>query len=246
MPSLKGAQAPVEPGAAVLAQVPVAVEVKSATSSPTSPASEKPAFKPGLSFSIFAGPDINGVNNLRNTGNGLSGGVALTYQIVPRLSISAGVAYAKKLYSTEFANYKPNTSYTFPANPSLVDADCRVLDLPVNINYRVWKKKSNAIQVTAGLSSYLMLKEEYYFDYKYNTQGGPSHYETRNKNKHYLGVVNLSAGYEKALSKDLSVGVSPYLKLPITDIGYGNVRLESAGITTNLRFNLGGLKANKK
>ena len=157
---------------------------------------EKRTFKPSLSLSVFGGPDINGVNNLKNTDHGLSGGLSLTYTLTPRLSVSAGVAYAKKLYSTDFANYKPNSSYKFPTPPTMVDADCRVLDLPVNVNYTVCNKKSNSIQVTAGMSSYLMLREEYYYNYDYGNYG-PRTYEIKNRNKHYLGVLNLGVGYRK-------------------------------------------------
>lgn len=205
----------------------------------------QPAFRSSLSLTVFGGPDINGVNNLKNTGNGISGGLSLTYTIAPRLSLSAGVAYAKKLYSTDFANYKPNSNYKFPTPPSVVDADCRVLDLPVNVNYTVWNKKSNAIQVSAGMSSYLMLREEYYYNYDYGSYG-PQKYEVKNRNKHYLGVLNLGVGYRKDLNKNLSFGVNPYFKMPVTDIGYGNVKLESAGIATSLNFNLRGLKPNNK
>ncbi len=204
-------------------------------------------FKSSLSFSVFAGPDINGVNNLKNTGRGTSAGIAVTYHVLPRLSISTGVGYAKKLYSTDFSNYRPNTSYTFPTNPSIVDADCRVLDIPLNLNYTIWQKKTNAIGISAGMSSYLMLREDYEYDYDYAYGGrpGPHHYGVKNQNRHYLGVMNLGVEYQKKLNRDLSVGVSPYVKLPVTDIGYGNVKLESAGITTSLNFNLRGLKSEK-
>ena len=225
-----------------LVEIPIPIEKRS-EEGPAAP--EKTKFKPSLSLGVFGGPDINGVNNLKNSDNGLSGGLSLTYAVAPRLSITAGVAYAKKLYSTDFANYKPNSNYKFPTPPSIVDADCRVLDLPVNVNYTVWNKKSNSIEVSAGMSSYLMLREEYYYNYDYGSYG-PRKYEIKNRNKHYLGVINLGVGYRKDLNKNLSIGVNPYFKLPVTDIGYGNVKLESAGITTSLNFNLRGLKPNRE
>lgn len=212
---------------------------------PAEPATDQP-FRRSLTLSVFAGPDINGVNNLKNTGRGTSAGIALTYTVLPRLSITAGAAYAKKLYSTDFANYKPRTSYTFPTNPSMVDADCRVLDLPINLNYTVWQKKTNAVGISAGMSSYLMLREDYTYDYDYGSRPGPARYGIRNRNRHYLGVMNFGAEYRKQVGRDLSIGVSPYVKLPVTDIGYGNVKLESAGITTSLNFNLRGIKSDKK
>ncbi|HEY1023991.1 MAG TPA: hypothetical protein VGE26_02410 [Sphingobacteriaceae bacterium] len=206
----------------------------------------KAEFKPTLSISVFAGPDINGVNNLKNNDGGISGGIALTYTVHRKWSVSVGAAYAKKLYSTDFVNYRPATTYRFPIDPSIVDADCRVLDIPLNVNYTAWSRKDQAVQLSAGLSSYFMLKEDYHFEYRDPATKGPTYYETKNKNRHYLGVVNLGVGYKKHLSENISVGVSPFIKLPVTDIGYGNVKLQSAGVTTSISIKLPSVKPSRK
>lgn len=205
----------------------------------------KPRFRPSFSFSVYAGPDINGVNNLKNIDGGISGGITLSYAFKPKWSVSAGAAYAKKLYNTGFSNYKPRSNYKFPVNPSGVDADCRLLDVPLNINYTAWSKKGQELRLSAGLSSYFMLSEDYHFKYDNAAVQSPKYYEVKNKNKHYLGVVNLGVEYQKSVSKNLKIGISPYVKLPVTDIGYGNVRLQSAGITTSVNIQLPSLKSAK-
>ena len=86
--------------------------------------------------------------------------------------------------------------------------------------------------VSAGLSTYLMKKEEYNYFFKY-TATGPTHnrkmiYE--NDNNHFFSVVTLSGGYKRNLSKRVFVSAEPYLKLPVSGIGYGKVKLNSGGI----------------
>jgi hypothetical protein len=46
--------------------------------------------------------------------------------------------------------------------------------------------------------------------------------------------LKLSAGYEKKLSSKIFLTAEPYLNLPLTGIGYGKVKLYSAGILFSL------------
>lgn len=191
-----------------------------------------------FSLSLLAGPDINGVNTLKSGRGGLSAGILMNYKISENISISTGVVYAKKLYSARFADYKPKTNYKFPVSPEIVNADCRVLDIPLNMNFTVWSSGKNTLQLAGGISSYLMLNENYSFSYKNPAVAWSKNYYITNRNKHYLGILNFGAAYQRKVSDEISVGIQPYLKVPVTDIGYGNVKLMSAGIVTFVNLNL--------
>jgi hypothetical protein len=56
-----------------------------------------------------------------------------------------------------------------------------------------------------------------------------------NKNKHYFSVFTLSAGYQRNLSRSVSVAAEPYLKIPVNGIGFGKMQLNSAGILFSLQ-----------
>lgn len=49
-------------------------------------------------------------------------------------------------------------------------------------------------------------------------------------NKHYFSVFNLSAGYQKNISKSVSLTVEPYIRVPLSGVGYGKVKLNSSGV----------------
>lgn len=191
-----------------------------------------------FSVSFLAGPDINGVNNLKSNRGGISAGIVVNYKLSKALSISTGALYAKKLYNSEFEYYKPNSNYKFPTDPKLVNADCRVLDIPLNINYTAFSRSKDAVALSAGISSYIMLNEGYSFTYETPATRGPKSYYISNKNKHYLGILNFGVAYERKVSDEVSIGFQPYLKLPVTDIGYGNVKLLSTGVLTSVKLNL--------
>ena len=77
-----------------------------------------------------------------------------------------------------------------------------------------------------------MKKETYNYIYKY-TATGPTisrKWTIDNENKHYFSTLTLSGGYQRNISKTLSVMLEPYIKLPLSGVGYGKVKLNSGGV----------------
>lgn len=193
-------------------------------------------FKPQIGLAIMASPDVNGVGSFQNAKVGTNIGMLLSVGVTKKLSISTGAVYAKKPYLTDFADYY--AGYKFKTDPQDVYADCRVLDIPLNIDYKLYNKSHNSFSIGSGLSSYLMLKEKYTYNYAVPGTAGPASYSVTNKNRHYFGVLNLNATYEHQLNTKFSVAAQPYLKVPLTDIGNGRVKLQSAGVALGVRWNL--------
>lgn len=199
-----------------------------------------PRKRPQLALTVLAAPDINGVGSFNNAQVGTNVGLLFSVTL-SKFKFSTGVAYSKKPYMTDFYNY--HTQYKFYTDPQTVSADCHVLDIPINIDYTVYGNAKNQISVGSGISSYIMLREQY--NYNYANTGiytyGPSSYTVSNQNKHYFGVLNFDATYQHRLNSKFSIDVQPYLKMPLTNIGYGQVRLQSAGVALGLSWNLNSL-----
>jgi hypothetical protein len=190
-----------------------------------------------LVLSVLTAPDLNGVgSSFSNTQVGSTSGLMLSVGLTHRLTVSTGALYAKKPYSADFSQY--TTAYPFKSQPSNVYADCRVLDIPINIDYRLYSKGRNMIAVGTGLSSYFMLRENYRFDYG-NTPGKAStNFDIKNQNQHILGVLNLNATYQRRINEKFGLNVQPYMKLPLTNIGYGRVDLQSTGVAVGVSWYL--------
>ena len=76
-----------------------------------------------------------------------------------------------------------------------------------------------------------MKKESYSYYYKYPNGNEVSKlWSISNQNQHYFSVLDLSAGYEYSFSKRTSLLAEPYLKMPLSGIGAGKVKLNSGGI----------------
>lgn len=200
------------------------------------------AQRPGLILSALAGPDItSGPSNTSKSAKVSSNlGVLATYALGSKFSLTSGAVYAKKYYNYG-AGSDGSSSYAPSAGSSdwEVKADCNVLDIPVNVNYKVLDKKKFSMSVNTGLSSYFMLKEKY--DYVVDKPGEAQQVTTTefsNQNQHILGVANISVSFDHRISNNLSVGVQPFAKLPLTGIGNYDVSLKSTGVAFSLNIGL--------
>ncbi len=165
---------------------------------------------------------------------GLSG----EYYLGNRWSIGIGANLSKKKYQANGSEYSPPTGFwTNGVVPDSTNAICDVLDVPVTVNYfQPINKKSNLI-ISGGLSSWFMLKEEYWYKYKSNDPDLVSWWGGENENRYWFSVINLSVSYEYALTNKWSVAVGPYINIPLSGVGHGNVELKSFGLKGALRFN---------
>lgn len=192
--------------------------------------------KQGLVLSAMLAPDISYAKS--NIGSKLSSNVGLlaTYGILPKLSLTSGAIYSNKYYNSNITGVN---AYNLSGAPYDVNAVCNVIDIPLNVNYKLLDKKKFSLGVNAGLSSYLMLREKY--DYVYPQEGSsPSvvSVEYRNQNQHFFGVANVALSVERKISSRLSIGVQPFMKLPLTGIGAGDASLKSSGMSFSLNMSL--------
>ena len=187
---------------------------------------------------VIASSDLNGVNSLSQSRVG--GNFGLTFSATfKKWTISTGAAYAIKPYSTGADNY--HTNYTFANEPVSVSANCRMIDIPLNVNYQVFGKHNNKITVGSGLSSYIILREDYTFNYASPNTLGPTAYSVINKNRNILGILNFDATYQHQVNSKVGVTLQPFLKLPLSNVGASQVRLQTAGVAVGVSWNLNPL-----
>lgn len=184
-----------------------------------------------LSLSIIAAPDITDTKSSLNRKLSSNLGLMLHYPISKKLGLSTGAIYAKKVY-----DYGGTTTagYAAEAAPWKLDADCFVLDIPLNINYQVAQKRNYTVSVNTGLSSYIMLREKYRINTTPQTSNSIINVDIKNQNRHFFGVANFSFSVDRKISDRVSVGVQPFVKVPLTGIGYYNYDLRSKGVAVSL------------
>ncbi|MGY4385002.1 hypothetical protein ACVWYN_002038 [Pedobacter sp. UYP24] len=184
-----------------------------------------------LSLTLIAAPDISTVSAGLHSRLSSNFGVLANYSLSRRFSVTTGVVYAKKYYDYAGVN---KGLYGKADKAWEVDADCDVMDIPLNVNYKVLNRNNLSISINTGLSSYLMLKEKYKYLNQDQTGTKISSLVIDNKNQHLFGVANFSVSFEHKINQRLSVGVQPFYKIPLTGIGYHDSNLSSKGLAFSL------------
>lgn len=197
-------------------------------------------FLRSVRVTLVAAPDITTVRFKDPDAVSANAGVLFSVPLTRRLSLVSGAVWANKLYQATPENYKPSPGYwDGKRQPDVIAAQCKVLDIPVNLQYQVLGWGKNMLTVQAGLSSYLMLNEAYTYTYYY--PGREPYRNTReftNENRHWFGIQNLSVGYTRQLSPAITIGAEPFVKIPLASIGEGRVKLISAGVFFTAGFTL--------
>jgi hypothetical protein len=186
---------------------------------------------------LTIGPDWNSASG-HGWRTGVGGGLKLSYRLNNKWAISSGVLIDKKLYDARPNDYNPPDNNWRNYDVKSIDANCTVVEVPINIDYSLWRSSASRIFIGTGLSSLWMHNEEY--TYRYKTAGGEWdqwNKKMHDQNHHLFSLINLSPGYERSF-QHLSIQVAPYIKIPISGIGYGKVKLYSTGVHFTLQYGL--------
>ena len=219
----------------------VAGEEKNETPAITQNNAEKDKTKNKKTNSFFitlsAGPDVSYVGSGKLGTMKLLAGGGLGYTFKGRFTLRAGFYSGRKIYTASPDAYNPPAIfYAYYPNLEKVDADCKVYEIPVSISYNFLRTSKQNWFAAASISSYLMKSETYNYFYKYSPSG-PTVSRKRtinNENKHYFSALTFSAGYLHTINKRIFLIVEPYMKVPLSGVGYGKVKLSSAGLLFSL------------
>ncbi|MES1220427.1 MAG: hypothetical protein ABUT20_33305, partial [Bacteroidota bacterium] len=193
-----------------------------------------------LEFGLVFAPDFSKVKYDYNNPMGSNFGFTIGYQLTSRFSVNSGFIFAIKNYAAEGYNFHlpPNCGID-QDDLDFAVAHVHMYEIPLNIRYDFSKSGNTLFFVNAGASSYIAGKEMFKF---YLHNGAPfgvplRQYTTYKTDKSYwFSALNLSAGFESRVSNTISVQIEPYVKLPLTGVGFGKVNLSSYGINTSIRF----------
>lgn len=192
----------------------------------------------GVILSLAFAPSLNGVTQLGNAKAGSDVGIIMSFGLTKRWKASTGALISRKRYETDFSHYNLPDQIRFHYDPQRVYADCRILDIPLNFSYSLTATETSSLSIGGGLSSYLMLREDYRYTYARPNSVDPASVRFSNENRHWLSVANLNISYERKLSVRTGISIEPFIKIPVTGVGFAKIDLRSAGMAVHLNWNL--------
>lgn len=182
---------------------------------------------------LLGGADLTTVHLQKPGSMGYQAGGLIGYNINKRWSAEASVFVDKKFYFTEGKHFNTAKVY-LPANSKItqVSGYCKMIEIPISIKYNLKTSSKAAWFVTGGASSYLMKKEDYDYLYYYGTTGTQAvhHKSYLHSSNNLFSVLQLTTGYRYQFTPSAALRIEPYLKIPLSGIGIGNMKLVSAGI----------------
>lgn len=192
-----------------------------------------------FSIGLVAGPDVSSVGAFSSFHEpGYKIGLMLEYNISSNVSVSTGAVQSMVRYSTQGQRYNPPIYWTSGISPDEMAGECLLIDIPINFKYNFLNFNNSRFFASAGFSSYIMLTEEYHFKYDGYDSELNQNWSGRTGTRHWMSNASFSLGYELDLHSNWSVRAEPFIKTPIREVGWSNVKLFSAGSLVSLNYRL--------
>ncbi|RSK51323.1 PorT family protein [Hymenobacter rigui] len=216
------------------ATAPRVAPTDSTTQKPSQP---KPAYR--LLVGLIGGPEATAVLPGPTPRVGGTMGVALEYRLTPRIRVRTGLTRSIKRYAAKGADYNPPPTYWTHRIPvDQIDANCRILEIPLDVRYDVAVRPGHTFYASAGLTSLLMRHERYRYLYELNGNYIDRTWSIDRSGNAAFSLLQLSVGMERAVGSRWLVQAEPFVKVPLGGVGFGQVKLSSSGILLGIKYGL--------
>jgi hypothetical protein len=205
------------------------------------PVSDRPAWNSASRFSVglVISPDMSTAGSLSNFSKpGYKIGFSIDYNITRNLVLSSGMIRSLVRYSAPGGAYNLPVNYNGGTRPDEISGECIILDIPVTLRYHVLNFNRSRLFISTGLSSYIMLSEDYAFStYQYGYREDQV-FSERTGTRHWMSNAGFSAGYELDLMRNLTLRAEPFVRIPVSRVGWADVNLYSVGTFLSVSYRL--------
>ncbi|MBD3749633.1 MAG: outer membrane beta-barrel protein [Sphingobacteriales bacterium] len=215
----------------------------------TAPTAKKNKLKVALDANTFMNYSEAGLNNQLNLGIGMS----TNLKISKHLSLNSGILLNRQTSTFDGNNkvdagFKLSNFSTMVSVPKsqITNAKLVGLDIPLNLRFSMNMGKTRTF-LSTGFSSYSVINERYVNDYSvvnYSITGIRANRITTVQNNptgsfsyfKFAQSLNLSFGVLYPLSKNSTLSVEPFMKYPLTGLGYQDLLIGAGGVSFKLNF----------
>ena len=187
--------------------------------------------KTSLNLGIGYSPDFStvGIGNFVSPGSRWA--VIGEFGFSKRFLLNTGIVWVSNKYEAYGEDYHAPSRYW--KNGIIAEqayGECKMIDIPLNLRYNIILMGKHQLFVSGGASTYFVMKEDYYFHYEQDDPDLPDYWGTDKMTVYPFGIINFSFGYQYELSRKSSFQIEPFIKIPTTGIGWGNVDLHTIGV----------------
>lgn len=193
-----------------------------------------------FSVGLVTSPDLSTAGSTSNFHTpGFKLGVTAEYNLTNNLAVYTGIVHSTVRYSDQSQQYTPPGYLNGGITPDEIVGECVILDIPITLKYDVLNFDQSRLFATAGLSSYIMLNEDYDFYYQNPEEEElVENWNDQTGTRHWFSNAGFSVGYEYDVHQNWSMRVEPFIRLPLQEVGWANVRLYSMGSFISINYRL--------
>ena len=207
-----------------ISQIPPRQKVRTGVASPSSSGCYTPL---GINYSgIFKDQPRPGSNY----------GLLAGYSISNKTILQTGFITSRKNYLINGSDFVP--AYAIPSNHKLtkVVGYCTMYEIPLSIQSQIQKGNTITISYSAGLSSYFMKRQYYTYYYQTNYGSYSKSQEYDSQLNYWFSVISLGLDFEKEITQSIQISASPFVKIPLKQMGEGNLKLTGVGVNFLLSY----------
>ena len=199
------------------------------------PGSKRTSFAIG----ILAAPEFNSVGQGDYSELNWKFGLHAEYRFARRWALRSGLYFIDMLYDAGEGEYVPEKGFWDAGiPPNSTRGQCDMLEIPLYLSFHLEGFRNNGFYATAGVGSYLILEEHYWYQYDNPTPDAVKYWGTQQDERNWLNIGHFSLGYNYYLSNKWSVQLGPYMQLPLKGVGHGAVDIYSLGLNAMVNFNV--------
>lgn len=198
----------------------------------------RPAYR--FWIGLAGGPELSAVLPSISPRPGGTVGLVAEYRLTSRLRVRTGVLRSVKRYGARGSDYRPPAGYwTWRIPVDEVDANCRILEIPLDFRYDVRLRPGYSLYASAGLTTLSMRNERYTYHYELNGEYTARTWSYPKGGTQALQMLRVAAGYERNLAPRWVLQAEPFVNIPLNGVGFGQMRLSSTGLLLGIRYGLG-------
>ncbi|MEM6726145.1 MAG: hypothetical protein AAF598_19030 [Bacteroidota bacterium] len=165
-------------------------------------------------------------------------GLDTEYRFARNWSLGLGGHISRKIYQAQMEDYKaPMGFWTRGIAADNTEAACTILEIPLSASYYFNGYQRNGFYAKGGMTTYFMLREEYLYNYNNPEPDLRKQWREQNGSRHYFALLHFATGFQQRIGRSYSIQYEPYLQVPLSGVGHGDVKLFTIG--TAIRFNFG-------
>lgn len=192
-----------------------------------------------VTIGVLFAPDMSTVGSISNFQNpGYKLGISVEYNLTENLGLSVGAMHSTVNYVASGREYNPGIYWKDGIRPDEAIAQCVLIDIPVSLKFNFAHFDHSRLYGTVGLSTYIMLNEDYQFKYQNYDSDLIQNWSGRTGTSHWMSNAGISIGYELDVSPNFSIRAEPFIKAPIREVGWGNVKLYSLGSFLSINYKI--------